>query len=264
MGKPGAAASACLQLHWDMGDVSRRCCISIVSTWDLAPNQQPLIPLESIYVSVCVQSCLTLCDLTDYSLPVFSIHGILQESILEWIAMPSSKGPSPPKDGTVSPALQADSLPLNHQGSLRASSQFVNFPYPAPPTGLDGGMLKWIWNPPFSISSPAFLLSVRGPSLPLNSTWWCLEGLPPPCPRTHFSISAFPPLLALFLWNDVVAPWSPCRVHVTIRAALMEHLVRKKQDSLGVQLPDAGSLAGFLHPSNTLCPELWGREEQRP
>jgi len=33
-------------------------------------------------------------------LPVSSVHGILQARILEWVAMPHSKGPSRPRDGT--------------------------------------------------------------------------------------------------------------------------------------------------------------------
>ena len=33
------------------------------------------------------QSCLTLCDPMDHSLPDFSVHGILQARILEWVAM---------------------------------------------------------------------------------------------------------------------------------------------------------------------------------
>ena len=37
-----------------------------------------------------------LCDLMDYSLPGFSVHGILQARILEWIAKPSSRGSSHP------------------------------------------------------------------------------------------------------------------------------------------------------------------------
>ena len=36
-----------------------------------------------------LQSCFTLCDPTDCSLPGSSAHGILQARILEWIAMPS-------------------------------------------------------------------------------------------------------------------------------------------------------------------------------
>ena len=35
---------------------------------------------------MCVQSCLTLCDRMDCSLPGSSVHGILQARILEWIA----------------------------------------------------------------------------------------------------------------------------------------------------------------------------------
>ena len=41
-----------------------------------------------------VQLCLTLCDSMDCSLPGSSVHGILQARILEWVAIPFSKGPS--------------------------------------------------------------------------------------------------------------------------------------------------------------------------
>ena len=37
-------------------------------------------------------SCLTFCNPMNCSLPGSSVHGILQARILEWIAMPSSKG----------------------------------------------------------------------------------------------------------------------------------------------------------------------------
>ena len=40
------------------------------------------------------QSCLTLCDPTDCSLPGSSVHGILQARILEWVVIPFSKGSS--------------------------------------------------------------------------------------------------------------------------------------------------------------------------
>ena len=36
---------------------------------------------------MCVQSCLTLCDSMDYSLPGFSVHGFSQARILEWLAI---------------------------------------------------------------------------------------------------------------------------------------------------------------------------------
>ena len=40
------------------------------------------------------QSCLTLCNPMDYSLSGSSVHEILQARILEWVAMPSSRGSS--------------------------------------------------------------------------------------------------------------------------------------------------------------------------
>ena len=47
-----------------------------------------------------LQSCLTLCDPMDCSPPGSSVHGILQTRILEWVAMPSSRGSSQPRDRT--------------------------------------------------------------------------------------------------------------------------------------------------------------------
>ena len=47
-----------------------------------------------------LQSCLTLCDPMDYNPLGSSIHGILQARILEWVAMPSSRGSSRPRDHT--------------------------------------------------------------------------------------------------------------------------------------------------------------------
>ena len=47
-----------------------------------------------------LQSCLTLCNPIDCSLPGSSVHGILQARTLEWVAMPSSRGSSWPRDWT--------------------------------------------------------------------------------------------------------------------------------------------------------------------
>ena len=38
-----------------------------------------------------LQSCLTLCNPMDHSLPGSSVRGILQRRILEWVVMPSSR-----------------------------------------------------------------------------------------------------------------------------------------------------------------------------
>ena len=47
-----------------------------------------------------LQPCLTLCGPMNYSPPVSSVLGILQARILEWVAMPSSRGSSRPRDQT--------------------------------------------------------------------------------------------------------------------------------------------------------------------
>ena len=46
------------------------------------------------------QSCLTLCDLLDCSPPGSSVCGILQAGVLEWVAMPLSRGCSQPTNQT--------------------------------------------------------------------------------------------------------------------------------------------------------------------
>ena len=65
-------------------------------------------------VCVCVlvaQSCLTLCDPVDCSPPGSSVHGILPARILEWVAIPFSRGFSNPGIEPESSPLQAESLP---------------------------------------------------------------------------------------------------------------------------------------------------------
>ena len=47
------------------------------------------------------QSCWILCDPMDCSPPGSSVHGILQARILEWVAIPFSRGSSRPRDRTL-------------------------------------------------------------------------------------------------------------------------------------------------------------------
>ena len=55
--------------------------------------------------------CLTLCDPMNYT-----VHGILQARILEWVAIPFCRGSSQSRDRT---SLQVDSLPAEPQGKPR-------------------------------------------------------------------------------------------------------------------------------------------------
>ena len=57
------------------------------------------------------QSCPTLCNPMDYT-----VHGILQARILEWVAFPFSRASSQPRNEPRSPAFWADSLPAEPPG----------------------------------------------------------------------------------------------------------------------------------------------------
>ena len=78
-------------------------------------------------VCVCVcarakslQSCPTLGDPLNHSLAGSSVHKILWARILEWVAMPSSRGSSPTRDGNpvshISYISCIGSLPLVPRG----------------------------------------------------------------------------------------------------------------------------------------------------
>ena len=59
-------------------------------------NSLYIFNIPKVFVLV-PQSCLTLCNPVDRS-PPNSIHGILQTRMLEWVAIPFSRGSSQPKD----------------------------------------------------------------------------------------------------------------------------------------------------------------------
>ena len=69
-------------------------------------NEEPEVKLgQLLSLSVrtkSVQLCLTLCNPMDCNLPGFSVHGIFQARILEWVAMPSSRDLSDPGIQAVS------------------------------------------------------------------------------------------------------------------------------------------------------------------
>ena len=76
----------------------------------------PALPGRFFKTAKSLQSCLTLCDPMDCSLPAFSVHGILQARILEQVAISSSRGSPDPGIKTVSlvsPALVAKFFTLD-------------------------------------------------------------------------------------------------------------------------------------------------------
>ena len=95
------------------------------------------------------QSCLTLCDPMDYI-----VHGTLQARILEWVAMPSSRGSSQPRERTQVSHIAEDSLPAEPPGkhyskSLQSCPTLCN-PIDGSPPGspipgiLQARTLEWV------------------------------------------------------------------------------------------------------------------------
>ena len=70
------------------------------SPWSCKGLGTPGFAGESESGSEITQSCPTLCDPMDCSLLGFSVRGILQARILEWVTISFSRGSSRPRDQT--------------------------------------------------------------------------------------------------------------------------------------------------------------------
>ena len=101
-----------------------------VLDWELGTSQYKLLYIEWInkilLYSTCtcaklLQSCPALCEAMDHSPPGSFVHGISQARILEWIAMPSSRGSSQLRDQTrVSNISCIGRQVLYHQRHLKS------------------------------------------------------------------------------------------------------------------------------------------------
>ena len=96
----------------------------------------PLCVCVCMFVCVCVydhnvvsitQLCLTLCDPMDCSPPGSSIHGTFQARILEWAAIPFSRGSSQTRDQNLGFSQCRQILyHLSHRGSPHVTIYIVN------------------------------------------------------------------------------------------------------------------------------------------
>ena len=67
---------------------------------ELCPKSEIEIPAFFSVSVLVAQLCPTHCDPMGWGLPGSSIHGIFQARILEWLAIPFSRGSSWPRDRT--------------------------------------------------------------------------------------------------------------------------------------------------------------------
>ena len=87
---------------------SLSCALTLPQGWEGSPGlsfgcyeiSAYHLMIRFVKWSEVAQSCLTLCDPVDCSLPGSSVHGILQARILEWVAISFSRESSQPRDWT--------------------------------------------------------------------------------------------------------------------------------------------------------------------
>ena len=92
-------------VRWEYIHTSHEASKATWQVWKESANEVP-------------QSCPTLCDPLDCSLPGSSIPGIFQARILEWVAVSFSRGSSPPRDWTWVTRTAGRLYHVSYQGSL--------------------------------------------------------------------------------------------------------------------------------------------------
>ena len=103
---------------------------SLISPWKQAGLPPAFCNHFHMFPCVCsvTQSCLTLCNPTDYSLPGFSVHGILSARTLEWVAISlnfiiKETSLTPPKSHIFPSDTSLPVVMSCHSGFLTQASQ---------------------------------------------------------------------------------------------------------------------------------------------
>ena len=133
------------------------------------------------------ESCTILCDSMDCSLPGSSVHGILQARVLEWVAMPSSRGPFRPRGKLGSPAQKADCLPCELPGKpiqillsrfscVRLCATPETAAHQAPPSLGFSRQDHWS-GLPFPSPIQILLIHKKNEKLSFPTTWVDLKGI---------------------------------------------------------------------------------------
>ena len=98
-GKPkntGVGSSSLLQWIFQTQELNRGPCHCRLILYQLSNEGKWKVKSES----EVAQLCPTLCDPMDCNLLGYSVHGIFQARILEWVAISFSRGSSQPRDWT--------------------------------------------------------------------------------------------------------------------------------------------------------------------
>ena len=121
--------------------------------------------------------CLTFCDPVDCSLPVSSVRGILQAKILEWVAMPSSRRSSRPRDPIHVSCIAGGffTAVALRKKSIEMITIFLSF--------CKWGVTHWLSYKFWLILASLEFSSVQFSCSVVSNSLWCgLQHARPPCP----------------------------------------------------------------------------------
>ena len=96
--------------------------LHLINLLEQLPELRETLHIRSLKVKAA-QLCPTLFDPM-----VYTVHGILQSRILEWVAFPLSRRSSQPRDRTQVSCMWADSLTAEPQGKPRIL-EWVAYPF---------------------------------------------------------------------------------------------------------------------------------------
>ena len=119
-------------------------------------------------------SCLIPCHPMNCSLLGSPVHVILQARILEWVAMPSSKGPSPPRDRTHMSYVKNPKG--GHWGSSDTQPQltYLSLWPPLPPPDSHGDYLSRGYTATFGLQERRSSFQTSSHSQLSTQTWLTL------------------------------------------------------------------------------------------
>ena len=138
-------------------------------------------------------SVVTLYDPMECNSPGVFVHGILQVRILEWVAIPFSRGFPDPGNEPRSPALQVDSLPLSHLWSPINYDRFIK------------------WNAIFWLKSGNNEVSIHSCCLITKSCPTLCDPMDPRLPHPSLSPGVCPTLCPLTWWcYPTISPTGEC------------------------------------------------------
>ena len=106
--------------------------------------------IACMHASSVTQSSPSLCDPMDCSLTGSSVHGILQARILEWVAIPSSRGSSRSRDWTCVSSISCIAGGFFTSEAPGKALEYIAFQY-----------FSWLQGPlptlPWFVSPPKFM-----------------------------------------------------------------------------------------------------------